>query len=83
MAVNIKVTTAFTDGTNKTVTIGEIAPTAINETNIRAQVAKLNNATTREETYPGFTTGFVSAAGANFASVSGVEIVAINRTIIF
>ena len=83
MAVNIKVTTAFTDGTNKAITIGEIAPTAVNETKIRSQVSTLNNATIRESVYPGFTTGFVSAGGANFASISAVEIVAIDRTIIF
>lgn len=83
MGANIKVTTAFTDGTNKAVSIGEIAVTAINENKIKQQVAKLNNATTREEEYPGFTTGFVSTAGANFASISAVEIITINRTVIF
>lgn len=81
--VNIKVTNEFADGTSKAVTIGEIAPTAINETKIRNQVAKLNNATQREEDYPGFTTGFVSNAGANFVSISGVDIITTETIVIF
>lgn len=83
MGATIRVTSDFTDGTSKNISIGEIAVTAINENTIKQQVAKLNNATTREEEYPGFTTGFVSTAGANFASISAVEIITVNRTVIF
>ena len=83
MGATIRVTSDFTDGTNKNISIGEIEVTAINENKIKQQVAKLNNATTREDEYPGFTTGFVSTAGANFASISAVEIITVNRTVIF
>lgn len=81
--LNIKITNAFTDGTKKSVTIGEIAASKLDRNNIQAQVTKLNNPTTREEEYPGFTTGFVSNAGANFVSVSSVEVISKMTTVIF
>lgn len=82
-AGTIKLTCKFEDDTKKTISIGEIALTAINETKIRQQIAILNNATQREENYPGFTTGFISNDGANFNSITGAQIVVSNRTVIF
>jgi len=79
----IKVTAKFEDDSKKTVSIGEIDATQINETKIRNQVALLNNATQREESYPGFTTGFTSNDGANFNSITSVQIVVSRRTVIF
>ena len=83
MGATIRVTSDFTDGTSKNISIGEIAVTAINETTIKQQVAKLNDAMQRETNYPGCTEGFVSTAGAKFASISAVEIITVNRTVIF
>lgn len=82
-ASTIKVTTMFEDGEKRTVSIGEIATTAVNEQNIRDQVALLNNATQREENYPGFTSAFVSSTGANFSKISAVQIVTSDRIVIF
>lgn len=83
MGATIKITTNFLDGTSKTVSVGEVAVTAINENKIKQQVATLNAPMQRETDYPGFTEGYVSNAGANFASISAVEIITVNRTVIF
>lgn len=79
----IKLTCKFEDDTKKSISIGEIAVTKINETKIREQIALLNDATQREESYPGFTTGFVSNDGANFNSITSAQIVVSARTVIF
>lgn len=79
----IKITSTFTDGTSKSVSIGEVAASKVSTDAIKAQVRKMNNPEQREENYPGFTAGFVSNAGANFVSISGVDLINKTTTVIF
>lgn len=81
----LKVKSVFTDGTTKDVSIGPFRPTDMGtyRQKINQQVALLNNPTTREESYPGFTTGFVSNAGANFASIRSAQIITSQVDIIY
>lgn len=80
---NIKLTIDYTDGEKQYLSLGPIAVSAINEQKIRSQINILNNPEQREIDYEGFTTGLVSTGGANFASISGAQIIVSKRTVIF
>lgn len=78
----IELTMEYADATTRTVKIGDLAPADINP-NIKQAINDLNDPTTRETNYPGFTTGFVSNKGANFVRVQTAKIVTTNRIVIF
>jgi len=73
----LRVKSAFVDGTTKDTTIGPYTLQDLNtyRQQINTQVAILNNPTQREDIYEGFTSGFVSNAGANFASIRRCQMI--------
>lgn len=79
----IQVDNQFADGTKRSVNIGEINVNNINGEHIKEQIALINDPTLREQHYPGFTTGLVSNAGANFVSISGARIIVEQKTILW
>lgn len=81
----LKIKSAFTDGTTKDVTVGPYSLQDLNtyRQQINTQVAILNNPTQREDLYEGFTNGFVSTAGASFASIRSAQIITTGITVIY
>lgn len=81
----LRVKSAFVDGTTKDTTIGpySLQDLTTYRQQINTQVAILNNPTQREDTYEGFTSGFVSNAGANFASIRSCQIITTAEEVIY
>lgn len=78
----ITLTSKFTDGTSRKVSIGTIETSKLNP-NIKTAIKNLNDEEKREASYPGFTNGYVSDSGAPFAYISAAEIVTTRREVIF
>lgn len=82
MSSYYKFTTAYTDGTERNITIGEIDTNSI-DPNIKQKIINFNNAETRAQLYPAFDNAFVSENGAPFTAIKAAEIVTTRRTYFF
>lgn len=75
---NVTVTTKFSDGTTRNVTIGPVSVSAL--TNVRTRIQNLNDAEYRAEHYTNFDSSYLSDNGANFIGITAAQIQVINRT---
>lgn len=77
-----KFTAAFTDGSTRTLNIGEFDTSSI-DPNIVQKIKTFNDAEQRAELYPNFDSAFVADNGAHFTAIKAAEIVTSQRTYYF
>lgn len=78
-----KFTCVFEDGKTTDITLSPLKITGSTGTTIKNFINTNNNSSTRESNFPGFDDSFVSTGGAPFVSISGAQIVATQRTVLF
>ena len=78
-----KFTCVFADGKTTDITLSPIKVTGDTGDTIKNFINTNNNSSTREANFPGFDNAFISTGGASFASISGAQIIASQRTVLF